>query len=203
MAKADSILPFPDNIDRDAFGHWLSGFVDGEGCFLLHMRRYKDCHTQVPQANFQIKLRADDEPILRQMQSYWQCGGITFHAEQCRPHSKTCNMVMFRVKQYELLISVIIPHFEKFPLRAKKALDFAFWKDAVAFAAVISKRKQRGRQGRLGGGTISKWDHDERQHFKSLINQLIETRRFKSDKSEFPVPCKHSANGDPQMELFH
>ena len=38
------------------FGDWLAGFVDGEGCFRLHVERngnYYACH-------FQIKLRRDD-----------------------------------------------------------------------------------------------------------------------------------------------
>ena len=37
MAKTKSIIPsFPAEIDRDRFGDWLSGFVDGEGCFGLN-----------------------------------------------------------------------------------------------------------------------------------------------------------------------
>jgi hypothetical protein len=30
MVTRDPIEPFPADIDRDAFGHWLSGFTDGE-----------------------------------------------------------------------------------------------------------------------------------------------------------------------------
>ena len=35
MSKSHSIIePFPAHIDRRDFANWLSGFVDGEGCFV-------------------------------------------------------------------------------------------------------------------------------------------------------------------------
>src|SRR4051812_7934166 len=71
------IEPFPNHIDRNRFGDWLTGFTDGEGSFVLGFykpsKRYVHYHAV---AYFRIKLRNDDLEILKRIRSFWQCGNL-------------------------------------------------------------------------------------------------------------------------------
>lgn len=74
MRKPNHIPAFPSDIDHDAFGHYLSGFTDGEGSFVLAFRETGG--LSYPLAYFGICLRVDDRAILELAQSYWQCGRL-------------------------------------------------------------------------------------------------------------------------------
>jgi hypothetical protein len=41
------------------------------------------------------------------------------------------------------LVRVVIPHFERYPLKTKKKNDFRIWRQAVELLAAVQKRKQR------------------------------------------------------------
>ena len=78
MLRPQVIDPFPEDIDRDGFGHWLAGFTDGEGCFCLpYTRNRKRTDAYTPSARFTINLRADDAVILYTIQSYWRKGRVS------------------------------------------------------------------------------------------------------------------------------
>ena len=63
------ISPFPSEIDRHDFGNWLSGFCDGEACFVLQADiRHNGAACR---ASIRIELRDDDTEILYLIQSYW------------------------------------------------------------------------------------------------------------------------------------
>src|SRR5215467_3440298 len=126
MAGKHSIPPvypaFPDDIDPDAFGHWLSGFTDGEGCF------YAGCDGRYRRAFFTLALRLDDRPILELTRSFLACG--SFHLREPRKPTHAPALI-FAVRDIHSLWNKIVPHFERYPLRAKKANDFLIWKQAV------------------------------------------------------------------------
>src|SRR5262245_6823756 len=82
MADRHSIPAFPFDIDRDEFAHWLTGFTDGEGCFQLRLADTRGRRN--PYACFGINLRADDVEILRQIQSFWQCGNLCYNSNRSR-----------------------------------------------------------------------------------------------------------------------
>src|SRR5215468_2549053 len=114
-----SILPFPADIDRDAFGHWLSGFVDGEGCSLLKVGTERGGRQLTRQIGFVINLRLDDVGILRQIQSYWKCGRIRqiVRAVRTKRNWDTKPTAMFTVADRKSLSGVVVPHFQRYPLR--------------------------------------------------------------------------------------
>ena len=109
----------------EAFGHWLSGFVDGEGHFGLTKQKGRPyC------AYFTIGLRADDGAILEQIQTFLECGKID---RERRRHN-------YRVFNTWDLVSRVTRQFDRFPLRAKKARDFNTWKIAVILIHEIHQR---------------------------------------------------------------
>src|SRR5262245_50053499 len=137
MAKRRStqpILPFPADRDREAFANYVTGFVDGEGSYTLY---YTHTGTRAtPDALFSIGLRADDHAILRLIQSFFGCGVIYFaHSERQRGNDKP--KVTFRINRLADLSRIIIPHFIRYPLLAKKGRDFLIWKQAVELMSAV------------------------------------------------------------------
>ncbi len=168
MAASDPITPFPPDIDRDYFGAWLSGFTDGEGCFQLTV----DKRNLVPHANFIISLRKDDEKILQLIQSYLRCGTITF--KPLRPTSKP--LAVFSVGKITDLATIIVPHFERFPLIAKKVEDFWFWSQGVKIISTVTSRPRQ-----YGGPTrqLPRWTDADRNAFYDLQDALCEQRKYR------------------------
>jgi len=174
-----SIEPFPADIERESFGHYVSGLIDGEGCFLL--RYPKDVG---PHAAFDIHLRADDRKILELIRSFWQVGTAIEFTDRKSPRAT------YRVLRTLHLKNVLVPHFEHFPLRAKKANDFAIWKQGVALIARVMQRPRRARARTPGNwwftGTYSRWEKAEQEHFIELCRQLKEGRRFNASQAILP-----------------
>lgn len=176
MASLNSIPPFPADIDRDAFGHWLSGFVDGEGSFSISMVMAPKCVEPYPKVSFILRLRADDQKILRLVQSYWRCGCFSFYTKLSSPNSKP--QAALQVYSSKDLHNIVVPHFERYPLQAKKARDFDFWKKAVAMLYGVSLRPRRNIAGKKG--FRQRWSETERKEFADIMNLLRDQRAYDS-----------------------
>lgn len=120
------ILEYPEwsklKIIDIGFGYWLSGFVDGEGCFRIHRVRqgdYYECH-------FQIKLRKDDRSILEKIQEMFGFGRIQDVGKSGTSNPASIFVVVKREDCFK-----IAKFFIKFPLRAKKQRDFYKWCEAL------------------------------------------------------------------------
>jgi hypothetical protein len=170
--------PFPSDIDRDSFGHWLSGFVDGEGTFQLRAGRQNDRSEPriVHFAHFRITLRDDDADVLRLIQSYWACGMVYF-ASNVRSKTKANPIAVYSVQSTPDLAGTVVAHFERFPLRSKKRNDFIIWKQAIELMSHIQSRPIIGRLGL--SGIMPKWTDEDREKFRSLSESLKDQRIYK------------------------
>jgi hypothetical protein len=202
MAKAKSIIsPFPADIDRRDFGNWLSGFTDGEGCFRLARSRHPK-HPEIYRsgfATFEINMRLDDRPILDQIQSFFGFGSITEHESysEDRDAEDQAKLVCTRVRP---LKGIIIPHFEQFPLRAKKARDFQIWREAVQLLYQVAMRPRKAKRGKGGGaGRIASWTPDELARFTEFCLALGDVREFNAPPPVLTTPPRPS---DSQGLLF-
>ena len=181
MAESHTIIPpFPADVDREAFGHYLSGFVDGEGCFSLHV---EEGGRRRPKAQFMIVLRADDSPILHQIQAFWGCGHFSLHEN--RGGVGKALQGRYRVHAWAHLAGVLVPHFDRFVLRAKKRRDYAVWREAVLLGHAVSQRPFR-HEGHKGGRS-SRWLPPEFARFVTLHDALRQVRRFESSVIETPA----------------
>lgn len=180
MAKAICIDPFPTDIDRDAFGHWLSGFTDGEGCFVLRVGKAKWQPKGFPTACYQILLRCDDRPILERIHAYFGCGSLCTLIRATTPNGKP--QTNFTVRKIPDLMGVVVPHFDRFPLHAKKARDYVIWRKGVELLhrVHIRKRVMRHVNGNCRKGCYDKWTDSERDEFASLATALRAQRVFKA-----------------------
>ena len=101
---------------------FLTGFVDGEGYFLvlvLKRARYKTGWNIIPV--FTISLNSRDAALLEKIQQFF--GGIGKISIR-----KKDNVVYFTVKSVKDLMNVIIPHFEKYPRHNSETSWFYFIK---------------------------------------------------------------------------
>lgn len=199
MAAGHSIDPFPSDIDRDAFGNWLSGLVDGEGCFVLGWNEpSRDRTTRVPLARFSIQLRADDYRILEAIKSFWGCGTTHLRTKV----SQRSPAYAYIVSSKSSLHNILVPHFEKYPLRAKKQRDFVIWKRAVALCCRINSHPKRKRRGSLSGWDRS-WTAEAIAEFDYYWRTLRQQRQYQSPTPPLnppPVPPKSLPLFDgPQM----
>jgi len=135
-------------LQPDEFGWWVTGLVDGEGCFYagLSFRSKKTAAgNSVPCVNLQaelaVALRADDEQVLGKLKSYFGCGVVGNKTSNANAPSRRRQgihpspMRSFKIRAISDLVSVVIPHFEKYPLQSKKLRDFEVWRSVVEFAA--------------------------------------------------------------------
>jgi hypothetical protein len=176
MPSDFSIDPFPENIDRQYFASWLSGFVDGEGCFTIvgppARKIGRKFVRKFDSLSFTIKVRDDDIEILKLIQSFLDCGRIF-----CRPAHKTTNpCASFQVVKRIDLTRKIIPHFEKYPLLAKKRKEFLIWKDAVLLSNSVSSRKRIFH--------ASRWTEEEKHLFLSLMHNLHRQKAYDGQVEE-------------------
>lgn len=172
------IPPFPADIDRQRFGDWLSGFTDGEGHFQLRFDpvAYRGKKYECARVAFVLALRADDHATLALIQSYLGCGELVVrHWRRRATNTKpTARLTLGRIEDCELVVRL----FEEHPLRAKKARDFALFKEGVALVAAVSRRPWRHR---AEGGMFPKWSDAERTAFRTLCSALKAGRVYDSD----------------------
>jgi hypothetical protein len=112
------------NVDKidPAFGHWLAGFIDGEGCFILSPTGHGYFY-----ARFHIKVRDDDADIILQAYEAPGLGNVYY-----RPHkNSTSNPAIVWQIQKQSECRQFVKFLERFPLRAKKKRDFEIWKEAL------------------------------------------------------------------------
>jgi hypothetical protein len=97
-------------------GSYISGFVDGEGCFCVSFqpsRRHRIGWEVRP--SFSVSQNADRAELLYAMQKRWHCGFI-------RP-DRSDKTIKYEVREVRHLVERVLPHFRAFPLMSSKQVD--------------------------------------------------------------------------------
>ena len=95
---------------------WITGFVDGEGCFHVGINPHPDMkagHQVLPE--FTVVQHERDVHVLHALKAHFGCGVVR------RNHA---DRMAYRVRAKEHLLRRIIPFFERHPLKTKKRVDF-------------------------------------------------------------------------------
>ena len=95
---------------------WITGFVDGEGCFHIGINRNPEMTTGfqvLPE--FTVVQHERDAPILHALKAHFGCGVVR------KNHG---DRLAFRVRGRKHLLERIIPFFVEHPLKTKKRVDF-------------------------------------------------------------------------------
>nr|YP_009543488.1 LAGLIDADG endonuclease [Coniothyrium glycines]AYU74378.1 LAGLIDADG endonuclease [Coniothyrium glycines] len=99
---------------------WVTGITDSEGNFSINYSK----PTNKVTFNFKITQKDHSLVILTDLQAYFGIGNINID-------NKLFNTYKFSVNKIDHLINIIIPHFDKYPLKGSKQLDFLDWKKAI------------------------------------------------------------------------
>jgi hypothetical protein len=178
----------------NSFAHWLSGFTDGEACFHLKVLKRKTSERPQLSCAFQIGLRADDLDVLKQIQTYFGCGAIRpfqTKSKKVLPNAKPSNY--FVIDSLQDLFTKVIPHFDAYPLRSKKARDYVIWREAVLLKHEVGLRPRgwlwmgQCSERRMGSpehpvslsGRSRRWTEADEQRFIALKHALEEGRKYK------------------------
>lgn len=103
------------------FNWYITGFVDGEGCFSISFSKRAKLKTGIEvRPSFCLAQNQRSLQILKDIHQYFGCGAIRF--------SKSDRMYKYEVRSIKDLQNVIIPHFKKYPLRTSKAQDFEIFR---------------------------------------------------------------------------
>lgn len=160
-------------------GDYVAGFVDGEGCFALKLRKDTQKNKETGRMReylywnleFAIVLRPDDAEILELIQNSIRCGKITY--------TKDGSQVRLSVQNSGDILNVVIPFFEKYKLHAKKKIDFELWKEACC---IVGKY----RNGQLNT-THGKRGFIKKEFLPADTRRLVEIRNkmviYKSDRT--------------------
>src|SRR5262249_30867416 len=95
---------------------WVTGFVDGEGCFYVGMNAHPDMTAgfQVIR-EFTVVQHQRDVQLVHALKAFFGCGVV---------RSDHGDRKAFRVRGKKNLLRHIVPFFESHPLQSKKQLDF-------------------------------------------------------------------------------
>lgn len=95
---------------------YISGYVDGEGCFCVSFQpsnRHRFGWEVRP--SFSVSQNFDRSEVLYLIQREWKCGFI-------RP-DRSDKTLKYEVRNIEALVATVVPHFRDFPLISSKQAD--------------------------------------------------------------------------------
>ena len=126
---------------------YISGFVDGEGCFCVSFqpsKRHRFGWEVRP--SFSVSQNAERAELLQVIQKSWECGFI-------RP-DRSDKTLKFEVRTIGDLVSKVIPHFRSYPLMSSKQAD------VVRFARICE--------------LVSEGRHLELKGFETIVRLAME-----------------------------
>jgi len=95
--------------------HWLVGFVDGEGCFFVSIRKSKVLLGEAVTLKFQITQHVRDLSLLRSLENTLGCGRVEISNK---------NWACYVVTVFSDTLNKIIPFFDRYPLLGVKRKNF-------------------------------------------------------------------------------
>lgn len=119
-----------DNMD------WLTGFVDGEGCFVVNIAQSQVSVGYRVGLVFTITQHIRDHKLLETFANYFDCGWIFVNSNK--------PIVCFIVSKLSDILEKIIPFFLKYPLISAKSQDFNCF---VEVALLMKKKAHLSKEG--------------------------------------------------------
>ncbi len=105
------------NVDKIYHPNWLVGFVDGEGCFYVSVKKTSSKLGNQVLLTFSLTQHSRDEMLLNCIRNYLDCGVI--EKVKTRPNS-----VAFVVYKFSDSWGKLIPFFRIYSLQSVKLLNF-------------------------------------------------------------------------------
>ena len=104
------------------FAQYLSGYVDGEGCFTVSVsKRIKMRTGWEIRPSFSVSQNFDRAQVLYLIREYFECGTI-------RP-DRSDKTLKYEVRSLQELVTKIIPHFERYPMLSEEQASFLAFRE--------------------------------------------------------------------------
>ena len=111
-------------MNKKQLNYYLAGFVDGEGCFNISLKKQKSAKLNwVLDPVFHVTQHSRNKSILYDLQKIFECGIVIKKYGQP-------DTMQFIVQSRREIIDKIIPFFKKYPLITKKR-DFEIFAEVV------------------------------------------------------------------------
>lgn len=99
----------PTKKTDNKFLQWFVGFSDAEGTFIINTKNNSEVHFC-----FKLTLHIDDSAVLFLIKDKLGIGVVSFKGNTCT----------FSVHSFQLIVEVLLPIFDKYPLLTHKQLDY-------------------------------------------------------------------------------
>jgi hypothetical protein len=122
---------------REFLSAYISGFVDGEGCFTVSISpRGKLRVGWEVRPSFSVSQNGDRAEVLYALKAFFGCGSI-------RP-DRSDKTLKWETRRLEDILECVIPHFERWPLMSGKRHDFESFASVCRLMAADEHRSQLG-----------------------------------------------------------
>lgn len=119
-------------------GEYISGYVDGEGCFSVSFtKRPKLLVGWETKASFSVSQNHDRSEVLFAMQDH--LGGVGHMRRDLSDQT-----LKYEVRKLNDLVEKVIPHFDKYPLISGKQKDYLLFREICLLMKTESHRNKSG-----------------------------------------------------------
>ena len=133
----DVIRRRPLASSREFLSAYISGYVDGEGCFSVSISpRAKLLAGWEVRPSLSVSQNGDRAEVLHAIQAYFGCGSI-------RP-DRSDKTLKWETRRLEDILDRVIPHFEAYPLLSGKRRDFERFAAVCKLMATGEHRRSDG-----------------------------------------------------------
>lgn len=129
-----------NKLDNKLNPNFITGLTEAEGCFSIIKNKDDRIISEIKltiRLRFRITMLANEIELLNMVKSFFNCGRIMFNKN---------NIVSFVVEDIFSIENIIIPHFNKYPLRGTKYLDFLSFNDAFKVINVKEHLTNKGKE---------------------------------------------------------
>ena len=117
MNKSTNCMHQRLNVELN-FDEWLVGFTDGDGCFSMEYHRRNNVYSFC----FKIVQSKYNTRVLHYIKKNLGYGSITAASQRD---------VQFRIRDMQVLKTVIVPIFDKYLLHTSKQYNYQLWREAL------------------------------------------------------------------------
>src|SRR3954451_4181305 len=127
----------PCGSSREFLSVYISGYVDGEGCFTVSIapRATLRAGWEV-RPGFSVSQNGDRAEVLHAIESFFGCGSI-------RP-DRSDKTLKWETRRLEDILERVVPHFEQYPLLSGKQNDFERFASVCRLMAAGAHRRRDG-----------------------------------------------------------
>ena len=112
------------SLRRPIHPEWVTGFIDGEGCFSVSFSKRTNLRVGIEaKPSFAVGQGISSRPAMEEVCRYFQSPLNQLRVDK--------QIVKYETRSLNHLREVVIPHFERHPLRCYKAEDFLKFKQVV------------------------------------------------------------------------